>query len=165
MRTLRSHFFTFVIIFFNYYAFSQNTGSPYSLNELGEINFLGNVSNISMGGVDSLIDSLEFNINNPSSLAKLQLTNYHVGTFYKSSSISNNLTTDKFNSANINYIAIGIVLVFCNRHNPVRCILCSPVGWRLQLLRGSRTFGIPPPMSSRQRNLEPLGRWHATICS
>ena len=108
MRTLRSHFFTFVIIFFNYYAFSQNTGSPYSLNELGEINFLGNVSNISMGGVDSLIDSLEFNINNPSSLAKLQLTNYHVGTFYKSSSISNNLNTDKFNAANINYIAIGI---------------------------------------------------------
>ena len=108
MRTLRSHFFTFVIIFFNYHAFSQNTGSPYSLNELGEINFLGNVSNISMGGVDSLIDSLEFNINNPSSLAKLQLTNYHVGTFYKSSSISNNLNTDKFNSANINYIAIGI---------------------------------------------------------
>lgn len=108
MRTYRSHIFTLIIIFFNSYAFSQNTGSPYSLNELGEINFLGNVSNISMGGVDSLIDSLEFNINNPSSLAKLQLTNYHVGTFYKSSSISNNLNTDKFNSASINYIAIGI---------------------------------------------------------
>ena len=108
MRTYRIHLLTFIIIFFNCYAFSQNTGSPYSLNELGEINFHGNVSNISMGGVDSLIDSLEFNINNPSSLAKLQLTNYHVGTFYKSSSISNNLNTDKFNSANINYIAIGI---------------------------------------------------------
>ncbi len=108
MRTYRSHIFTLIIIFFNSYAFSQNTGSPYSLNELGEINFLGNVSNISMGGVDSLIDSLEFNINNPSSLAKLQLTNYQVGTFYKSSSISNNLNTDKFNSANINYVAIGI---------------------------------------------------------
>tara|TARA_A100001011_G_scaffold52474_1_gene50679 strand:+ start:2848 stop:4122 length:1275 start_codon:yes stop_codon:yes gene_type:complete len=108
MRTYKSHIFTLIIIFFNCYAFSQNTGSPYSLNELGEINFLGNVSNISMGGVNSLIDSIEFNINNPSSLAKLQLTNYQVGTFYKSSSISNNLNTDKFNSANINYIAIGI---------------------------------------------------------
>ena len=108
MRTYRSHIFILIIIFFNSYAFSQNTGSPYSLNELGEINFFGNVSNISMGGVDSLIDSIEFNINNPSSLAKLQLTNYQVGTFYKSSSISNNLNTDKFNSANINYIAIGI---------------------------------------------------------
>ena len=108
MRTYRSHTFTLIIIFFNSYAFSQNTGSPYSLNELGEINFFGNVSNISMGGVDSLIDSIEFNINNPSSLAKLQLTNYQVGTFYKSSSISNNLNTDQFNSANINYIAIGI---------------------------------------------------------
>jgi len=61
-----------------------------------------------MGGVDSLIDSIEFNINNPSSLAKLQLTNYQVGTFYKSSSISNNLNADEVNSANINYIAIGI---------------------------------------------------------
>jgi hypothetical protein len=61
MRTHRSHLLTFIIIFFNCYAFSQNTGSPYSLNELGEINFLGNVSNISMGGVNSLIDSIEFN--------------------------------------------------------------------------------------------------------
>ena len=31
-----------------------------------------------MGGIDSSIDSLEFNINNPSSLAKIKLTNYHV---------------------------------------------------------------------------------------
>ena len=108
MRTYRSHIFILIIIFFNSYAFSQNTGSPYSLNELGEINFFGNVSNISMGGVDSLIDSIEFNINNPSSLAKLQLTNYQVGTFYKSSFITNNLNTDEVNSANINYIAIGI---------------------------------------------------------
>tara|TARA_B100000927_G_scaffold210211_1_gene170960 strand:- start:836 stop:2110 length:1275 start_codon:yes stop_codon:yes gene_type:complete len=108
MRIYRRHIFTFLTIFFSCYAFSQNTGSPYSLNELGEINFFGNVSNISMGGVDSLIDSIEFNIKNPSSLAKLQLTNYQVGTFYKSSSISNNLDTDKINSANINYIAIAI---------------------------------------------------------
>ncbi len=30
-------------------------------------------------------------------------------------------------------------------------------------MRGFRVFGSPPPMSSRHRNLEPLGRWHATI--
>ncbi len=30
-------------------------------------------------------------------------------------------------------------------------------------MRSPRTFGSPPPMSSRHRNLEPLGRWHATI--
>ena len=90
-------------------AFSQtDTGSPYSLNELGEINFLGNVSNLSMGGVDSAIDSIEFNINNPSSLAKLKTTNYLIGTFYKSTGISNNVSTDNINTANINYIAIGV---------------------------------------------------------
>ena len=42
--------------------FSQtNTGSPYSINELGEINFSGNVSNLSMGGIDVKIDSIELN--------------------------------------------------------------------------------------------------------
>jgi len=97
------------LLFSSIFAFSQNnTGSPYSLNELGDINFLGNVSNISMGGVESHIDSIEFNINIPSSLAKLKTTNYQVGTFYKSSSISNNNFNDRYNSSNINYIAIGI---------------------------------------------------------
>ena len=51
-------------LFFSILASSQNnTRSPYSLNELGEINFLGNVSSVSMGGVESSIDSIEFNIN------------------------------------------------------------------------------------------------------
>ena len=97
------------LLFSSIFAFSQNnTRSPYSLNELGEINFLGNISNISMGGVDSAIDSIEFNINNPSSLAKLNTTNYQIGTFYKSMGISNSVSTERANAANINYIAIGI---------------------------------------------------------
>ncbi len=48
------------------------------------------------------------------------------------------------------------------------CIICivvlrNPIGWRLQPTRDSRALGIFPPMSSRHRNLAPLGRWHATI--
>jgi hypothetical protein len=61
-----------------------------------------------MGGIDSAIDSIEFNINNPSSLAKLKTTNYLIGTFYKSTGISNVNSTDNINTANINYIAVGI---------------------------------------------------------
>ena len=91
------------------FVFSQtNTGSPYSQNELGELNFLGNVSNISMGGIDTAIDSIEFNINNPASLAKLKTTNYLIGTFYKTTIISDGIAKDNINTANINYIAIGI---------------------------------------------------------
>ena len=98
-----------IFLFFSILASSQNnTRSPYSLNELGEINFLGNVSSVSMGGVESSLDSIEFNINNPSSLAKLKTTNYQIGTFYKSTGISNGTLTDRYNSANINYVAIGI---------------------------------------------------------
>ena len=108
MRIDKRHILNF-LLFFPILTFSQNnTGSPYSLNELGELNFLGNVSSVSMGGVESSIDSIEFNINNPSSLAKLKTTNYQIGTFYKSTGISNSLSTDRYNSANINYVAIGI---------------------------------------------------------
>jgi hypothetical protein len=98
-----------ILIFSCFYVVSQtNTGSPYSLNELGEINFTGNVSYQSMGGIDSSIDSIEFNINNPSSLAKIKTTNYLIGTFYKSSSISNSSLKENIKTSNINYIAIGI---------------------------------------------------------
>ena len=83
-------------------VFSQTTtGSPYSLNELGEISFKGNVSNLSIGGIDSVVDSIEFNINNPSSLAKLKSTNYLVGSFYKATSISNNNISDNITTSNI----------------------------------------------------------------
>ena len=108
MKSIKNYLLV-ILIFSCLSVFSQtNTGSPYSLNELGEINFTGNVSYQSMGGIDSSIDSIEFNINNPSSLAKIKTTNYLIGTFYKSSSISNSLLKENIKTSNINYIAIGI---------------------------------------------------------
>ena len=108
MKGIKNYFL--VILIFSYFSsISQtNTGSPYSLNELGEINFTGNVSYQSMGGIDASIDSIEFNINNPSSLAKIKTTNYLIGTFYKSSSLSNITLKENIKTSNINYIAIGI---------------------------------------------------------
>ena len=109
MKVIKNYSLVIFFVLTTSFVVSQtNTGSPYSLNELGEINFLGNVSSISMGGIDSAIDSIEFNINNPSSLAKLKTTNYLIGTFYKSTGISNSVSTDNINTANINYIAIGV---------------------------------------------------------
>jgi hypothetical protein len=109
MKVIKNYSLVIFFVLTTSFVVSQtNTGSPYSLNELGEINFLGNVSNLSMGGIDSAIDSIEFNINNPSSLAKLKTTNYLIGTFYKYTGISNVNSTDNINTANINYIAVGI---------------------------------------------------------
>ena len=109
MKLIKNYSLILLFVLSTSFVVSQtNTGSPYSLNELGEINFLGNVSNLSIGGIDSAIDSIEFNINNPSSLAKLKTTNYLIGTFYKSTGISNLNSTDNINTANINYIAVGI---------------------------------------------------------
>ena len=108
MKSIKNYLLV-ILIFSCFSIFSQtNTGSPYSLNELGEINFTGNVSYQSMGGIDSSIDSIEFNINNPSSLAKIKTTNYLIGTFYKSTSLSNKSSKENIKTSNINYIAIGI---------------------------------------------------------
>ena len=105
-----TRYFTLTIILFcSSILFSQtNTGSPYSINELGEINFSGNVSNLSMGGIDVKIDSIEVNLNNPASYAKLKTSNYLVGTFLKTSNISNSISNENISSANINYIAVAI---------------------------------------------------------
>ena len=109
MKKIKFYFIITLFSLSSFIIFSQNnTGSPYSINELGEISFIGNVSNISMGGISASLDSIEFNIDNPSSLAKLKTTNYQIGTFFRSTGISNSTSIDRFNSANINYIAVGI---------------------------------------------------------
>ena len=106
---MNRYFLLTLLLFCSSIIFSQtNTGSPYSINELGEINFSGNVSNLSMGGIDVKIDSIEVNLNNPASYAKLKTSNYLVGTFLKTSNISNTISNEYISSANINYIAVGI---------------------------------------------------------
>ena len=107
---MNKHCLITVILLYSSILFSQtNTGSPYSINELGEINFSGNVSNLSMGGIDVKIDSIEVNLNNPASYAKLKTSNYLVGTFLKTSSISNTISSENISSANINYIALSLI--------------------------------------------------------
>jgi len=106
---MNRYFILPIVLFCSSILFSQtNTGSPYSINELGEINFSGNVSNLSMGGIDVKIDSIEVNLNNPASYAKLKTSNYLVGTFLKTSNISNAFSNEIISSANINYIAVAI---------------------------------------------------------
>ena len=106
---MNKYFLLTILFFSSSILFSQtNTGSPYSINELGEINFSGNVSNLSMGGIDVKVDSIEVNLNNPASYAKLKTSNYLVGTFFKLSSFSNTIANENISSSNINYIAVGI---------------------------------------------------------
>ena len=105
---MNKYFLLTILFFSSSILFSQtNTGSPYSINELAEINFSGNVSNLSMGGIDVKVDSTEVNLNNPASYAKLKTSNYLVGTFFKLSSFSNTIANENISSSNINYIAVG----------------------------------------------------------
>ena len=68
----------------------------------------------------------------------------------------------------LNLPAIHIVATHCpSRPNFLKNLLQKTSYflkfWRLEPTSGSRGLGSPPPMSSLHRNLEPLGRWHATI--
>ena len=52
MKVIKNYSLILLFVLSASFVVSQtNTGSPYSLNELGEINFLGNFSNLSIGGI------------------------------------------------------------------------------------------------------------------
>ena len=66
------------------FIFSQTgTNSPFSYAGLGEVNFRGTHVNRFMGGLEVYNDSIHANLSNPSSYAKLKLTNYSLGLNYK----------------------------------------------------------------------------------
>ncbi len=54
--------------------------------------------------------------------------------------------------------------LFVNYFNVLSKDIASSASTKILLgvMRGPRAFGSHPPMSSRHRNLEPLGRWQAT---
>ena len=65
-------------------SIAQNgTTSPYSFFGIGEQKFKGTAENRAMGGLSVYSDSIHLNIQNPASVAKLQLVNYAVAGSYK----------------------------------------------------------------------------------
>ena len=64
----------FLLIFTNIALSQSGTNSPYSYTGLGEVNFRGNQINRFMGGLEVYNDSIHANLGNPSSYARLLLT-------------------------------------------------------------------------------------------
>ena len=56
---------------------AQNgTSSPYSFYGIGSLNFKGTVENRTMGGISVYSDSIHLGVQNPASIADLELINY-----------------------------------------------------------------------------------------
>ena len=97
------------ILFFGMFVHSQSgTISPYSFTGLGEINFRGTQINRFMGGLDIYNDSIHANLTNPSSYAKLKLTNYSLGLNYKINNLMGTDMTKSMASASLDYIGVAV---------------------------------------------------------
>jgi hypothetical protein len=91
------------------FIFSQTgTTSPYSYAGLGEVNFRGTHVNRFMGGLEIYNDSIHANLSNPSSYAKLKLTNYTLGLNYRINNMTGANETKSMASAGLDYIGVAI---------------------------------------------------------
>lgn len=91
------------------FIFSQTgTTSPYSYAGLGEVNFRGTHVNRFMGGLEIYNDSIHANLSNPSSYAKLKLTNYNLGLNYRINNMIGANETKSIASAGLNYIGVAM---------------------------------------------------------
>ena len=91
------------------FIFSQTgTTSPYSYAGLGDVNFRGTHVNRFMGGLEIYNDSIHANLSNPSSYAKLKLTNYNLGLNYRINNMIGANETKSIASAGLNYIGVAM---------------------------------------------------------
>ncbi|MGA0374046.1 MAG: hypothetical protein ACO3MA_05175 [Flavobacteriaceae bacterium] len=95
------------------FVFSQNgTNSPYSYAGLGEVNFRGTHVSRFMGGLEIYNDSIHASLSNPSSYAKLQMTNYSLGLNYRINNMAGANETKSLASAGMDYIGVGLPTKF-----------------------------------------------------
>lgn len=98
-----------ILLFSGGLIYSQSgTISPYSFAGLGEINFRGTQVNRFMGGLEVYNDSIHANLTNPSSYAKLKLTNYTLGMNYRINNLTDANSSKSINSAALDYIGVAV---------------------------------------------------------
>ncbi len=85
----------------------ESTASPYSYNGIGDFQFRGTHENRAMGGISVFADSIHLNLQDPSSLAQLKLTNYSVGINYNRLGLKNETQSASDESASVDYLAIA----------------------------------------------------------
>ena len=108
---IKNFFLLFVVTSLN--LFSQNsTSSPFSFIGFGENIFKGNAINRVMGGLDVFTDSININLNNPTSYAKLKVTSYALGLNLSAKDFKKNSVSEKSKTASVDYISVAIPTKF-----------------------------------------------------
>ena len=105
---IRNTFKLFALLTCSYIFSQTGTTSPYSYAGLGDVNFRGTHVNRFMGGLEIYNDSIHANLSNPSSYAKLKLTNYTLGLNYRINNMIGANETKSIASAGLNYIGVAM---------------------------------------------------------
>ena len=105
---IRNTFKLFALLTCSYIFSQTGTTSPYSYAGLGDVNFRGTHVNRFMGGLEIYNDSIHANLSNPSSYAKLKLTNYNLGLNYRINNMIGANETKSIASAGLNYIGVAM---------------------------------------------------------
>ena len=105
---IRNTFKLFALLTCSFIFSQTGTTSPYSYAGLGDVNFRGTHVNRFMGGLEIYNDSIHANLSNPSSYAKLKLTNYTLGLNYRINNMIGANDTKSIASAGLNYIGVAM---------------------------------------------------------
>tara|TARA_B100000963_G_scaffold361955_1_gene401264 strand:- start:64719 stop:65969 length:1251 start_codon:yes stop_codon:yes gene_type:complete len=122
-------FLSFVLTSLSLYS-QNSTSSPFSFIGFGENIFKGNAINRVMGGIDIFTDSININLNNPTSYAKLKVTSYALGLNFSSKDLKKNSLSEKSKTASVDYISVAIPTKFFGFGFGL--IPSTSVGYRLQ---------------------------------
>ncbi|MGY8920762.1 MAG: hypothetical protein ACKVKQ_02595, partial [Flavobacteriales bacterium] len=88
---------------------AQNgTSSPYSFYGIGSLNFKGTVENRTMGGISVYSDSIHLGVQNPASIADLDLINYAVGVSHKETTQKTVSQNQQQSTTSFDYFAVAI---------------------------------------------------------
>ncbi|RFN58789.1 OmpP1/FadL family transporter [Marixanthomonas ophiurae] len=100
---------TVLVLFIASAAMAQEgTTSPYSFYGIGSLKFKGTAENRMMGGIGVLSDSIHLNLQNPASVAGLELVNFTVGASHKQSTLKTDGDSQNASTTSLDYIAVGI---------------------------------------------------------
>ncbi|MCG2609982.1 outer membrane protein transport protein [Flavobacterium sp. SM15] len=98
-----------ISILFSTSIFAQEgTASPYSNFGLGEVKFRGTVENRSMGGISTVVDTTNVNLQNPASYAFLKFTSFSIGGTNSRTNFKTNTQNEKTQRTTLDYLAVGI---------------------------------------------------------
>jgi len=100
---------TVLVLFIASAAMAQEgTTSPYSFYGIGTLKFKGTAENRMMGGIGVLSDSIHLNLQNPASVAGLELVNFTVGASHKQSTLKTDGDSQNASTTSLDYLAVGI---------------------------------------------------------